>query len=62
MKDKISTPKVARKQSSARFLPAAVRGDIIRIRQLLDDGADIDRTNNVGETALMHATLRGHLG
>ena len=61
MKEKINKPKAARKQSSAGFLPAAVRGDVTKIRQLLDDGVLVNRANNRGETALMHATLRGHL-
>ncbi len=43
-----------------QLLSAAKSGDIKSIRLLLDNGADINATNNAGGTALIYAADRVH--
>lgn len=54
MKEKEIKPKAGRK-SLAGLLPAARRGKVEQLRALLDDGANIERKNNHGHTALVQA-------
>ena len=42
------------------LIDAARKGDINRIKKLLDKGADVNAKDKDGETALMAAALRGH--
>ena len=42
------------------LMTAVVKGDQQEIRQLLESGAEVDRANNTGETALMKAAWAGH--
>ena len=60
MKEKANKPKAVTK-SLAGYFPAARNGDIKKIRQLLDDGVNIDRRNQNGETTLMQASAAGRL-
>lgn len=63
MKEKNNKPKVSKsgKKSTSGFLFAARIGDVNKLRELLDDGANIERKNNRGLTALYLATRGGHL-
>lgn len=42
------------------FITAAYRGDLERVRELLEDGADIEAETETSETALMQAAWPGH--
>ncbi|HEX3131422.1 MAG TPA: ankyrin repeat domain-containing protein [Thermoanaerobaculia bacterium] len=48
--------------ASGQFSSAIKHGDILRVRELLDDGADADARNPHGWTPLMHAAETGHTG
>ena len=39
---------------------AAIRGDVERVRQLLQSGVDVDARDRYGQTALMLAAHHGH--
>ena len=60
MKEKINKPKAARK-SSAGFFPAAYNGDVNKVRQLLDDGVNVNKKNKYSQTVLMEASVHGNL-
>ena len=60
MREKTDEPK-AIKKSVYGFLPSARRRNPKKLRQLLDDGANIERRNQMGETALMQASMCGRL-
>lgn len=58
MKEKAIKLKADRK-SVAGLLPAAKKGKVEQLRALLDDGANIERKNNRGQTALVRASEFG---
>jgi ankyrin repeat protein len=45
---------------SAALVDAAARGDVRRVRRLLDRGADIEARGSNGRTALTAAAYSGH--
>lgn len=45
-----------------RFIDAARRGDLERLRKLPSDGVDLDSGNSIGNTWLMHNASQGNAG
>ena len=43
-----------------QFLHAVENGDLEQVKEALGKGADVDVTDNIGQTALMAASRKGH--
>jgi len=43
------------------LVEAASNGDAVRVKSLLDQGADVDHQNEQGWSALRHAARKGHV-
>ncbi len=58
----IASVALAEEGPSARLTAAAARGDVASVRRLLAEGADPDRGDRAGWTALHEAVRAGHEG